>query len=633
MMLSPAISQCPACSSLLHFKSDETTVIICSSCGAVSNRDEHGKLNAKPQFIISKAAEIIQPGTTGIWENEAFSVLGRFRAWFEESVFNYWTIAFANGNIALLCEGYGIYAIAKPTFLYEKISSQIVANTDIGDLCELEKEIKFILGKKHKAFKWEIEGELYIPGLSSSFTVLEFSATKGRNIFVFQFEKSPVRAYEATYTSFSDLQLKNLKDYNNPGKTFECSTCSKTIHVKTYPYAQSCACPSCGTFHSLKNGTDFKKEKSASTSPTVHLSIGAAGYVSGILYEIIGHSQKEEQNSYHSKWIEYTLFNPEQGFAFLSEYEGHWIYIKESYKFPVLFNQNIKNFEFNHEPFQLYNAYTYKVIDAKGEFPYNVFDNASTKSREYISPPEVWIQERDNKEGITWFHGQHIDANAVLSAFNPNSMPYQTGIGAVQPKGFINIQKIVQATVTGILLLLFIHFFISMSKQERVLYDNTISFPDSSFQVSLVTQKFVFDKWRSNVRFSIEAPVSNSWFELNATLINAQTGKEYSIEKGVEYYYGYSDGESWTEGGQKKDAYLTKIPAGTYFLQLLGTAEGNPYNKLSRFSLRITYDVPNTRNVLWAIVLLLIWPIGKYWHINHNEKMRWSNSPYSMYNS
>ena len=212
-------------------------------------------------------------------------------------------------------------------------------------------------------------------------------------------------------------------------------------------------------------------------------------------------------------------------------------------------------------------------------------------------------------------------------------MPYRSGIGAVQPTGFISLQKMIRATLIGILVLLFTHFFIGMTKQERVLFDSMISFPDSSFQVSMVTQKFVFDKWRSNVRFSIEAPVNNSWFELGATLVNAQTGKEYSVEKGVEYYYGYSGGESWTEGDRKEDAYLTKIPAGTYFLQLQGTAEGNPYNKLPHFSLVITYDVPNTRNILWAIFLLLLWPVGKYLLMNHNEKRRWSNSPYSMYES
>src|SRR5688572_17110181 len=106
MLQSSFILQCPDCSRILTFSSDQTTIIICQSCGSVIKRKKEGTLQTKPQFIVSNKAEIIQPGTTGIWESQSFTVSGRFRAWFEESVFNYWTIQFSNGEIAWLGEGY-----------------------------------------------------------------------------------------------------------------------------------------------------------------------------------------------------------------------------------------------------------------------------------------------------------------------------------------------------------------------------------------------------------------------------------------------------------------------------------------------------------------------------------------------
>jgi hypothetical protein len=60
---------------------------------------------------------------------------------------------------------------------------------------------------------------------------------------------------------------------------------------------------------------------------------------------VIGYVKKEEDNIYHSKWREYTLYNPQQGYAFLSEYEGNWIFIRENCNSPVLLNQNEKSFE------------------------------------------------------------------------------------------------------------------------------------------------------------------------------------------------------------------------------------------------------------------------------------------------
>lgn len=631
MISSNLIQQCPVCSHVLSFTSSHTNIIVCRSCGSTINREKDNKLTSKSQFIVTNNPGIIQPGTIGVWQGKSFTVLGRFRAWFEESVFNYWTIRFDDDTCLWLAEGYGIYSILKNSDSATKLFSHDIENDHIGELKNFGSAVRFIVEKKYKTIKWEVEGELYIPeNRISSFKVVEYSNAYGKNLTYFEFSKDNVFPFEVSYTSFSALQLKNLRQYDNNGKTFTCTNCSKPVQVKTYPYAQSCACSSCGMQYSLNQGMDFKKNKLSKTNDTIYIPLGSVGKIKGVNYEVIGYVQKEEDNSYHSKWREYTLYNPEEGFAFLSEYDGHWIYIRENCDSPVLLNQNEKSFELDNEPFQLFNSYNYKILNALGEFPYNIFDNQNAKAREFISPPEIWIQERDKKEGITWFQGKHISSADIAAAFQLSNMPYKTGVGAVQPTGYISLSKMFKSTFVGILILLLLHTLIGLSKEERVLLNRQFFFTDSSDLVSLVTEKYVLDKRRSNLRFAIEAPVSNSWFELSTTLVNATTGKEYSMERGVEYYYGYSGGESWSEGDTKENAYLTKIPAGTYFLQLQGTRESR-FDKITSFNLVVTYDVVNHRNLWWAIFLLLLWPVGKYFLMNNKEKARWSNSPYSIY--
>ncbi len=56
-------------------------------------------------------------------------------------------------------------------------------------------------------------------------------------------------------------------------------------------------------------------------------------------------------------------------------------------------------------------------------------------------------------------------------------------------------------------------------------------FNDSANNLSVVTEKFVLDKSSSNLLFRIAANVDNSWFELNATLVDAGTGKGVSWQK------------------------------------------------------------------------------------------------------
>src|SRR5687768_7196983 len=147
-MQSTFIHQCPVCSHLLPFSGDQTNIIICQSCQSTINRNSDGGLQNKPQFPILDKVEVIQPGTTGVWEKQAFTVLGRFRTWFEESVFNYWTLQFSNGEIVWLGEGYGIYSIVKAIADPPAISSAELVRTDIGDIRDIG-SVRFVLEKKY----------------------------------------------------------------------------------------------------------------------------------------------------------------------------------------------------------------------------------------------------------------------------------------------------------------------------------------------------------------------------------------------------------------------------------------------------------------------------------------------------
>ncbi len=127
-----------------------------------------------------------------------------------------------------------------------------------------------------------------------------------------------------------------------------------------------------------------------------------------------------------------------EGFAFLSEYDGHWMYVRETADAPVLSSGlDARSLDFKGEPFQVFNGYTYKVKGAAGEFPYNAFNSTSLKVREFISPPEMWIMEKHHKEGFTWFLGEHMRPSVISDSFEPCfDLPQRFGVGAVaSPRG------------------------------------------------------------------------------------------------------------------------------------------------------------------------------------------------------
>jgi DNA-directed RNA polymerase subunit RPC12/RpoP len=615
----------------LYFAHEASNVIQCT-CGSVIFRKDN-QLQAKPYAIIQQPNDPIQPGTEGIYKGRTFKVLGRFRAWIEEFVFNYWTIVFQDNKTAYLAEGYGLYAIYEPAALERRLTSKSLEGLKVGSQRDF-----FLLERKYTCYKWEIEGELIIPYDAATFKTYEFAAMGGQHMEVMDFSNNEVFTFNVTYTSFEALSLRNTRAYTPVVKVETCIKCGKQNEIKAFPYTQSFACIHCEARYSLRDGYSFKQERTRNdVSDGTSITLGSKGKVKGVEYEVIGYVLKQEDNAYQSQWKEYTLFNPQEGFAFLSEYNGHWIYVREQADAPVLERDHLKTFTYDHEPFQLYNAYNFDIINSVGEFPYNIFNDGDRKVKEFISPPEVWIREQSSREGILWYHGEHINGKELERAFGDGIiLPAKVGVGAVEPKGFVNPFKIAVVAFVGILLLVFSHLITTYSAQKRMLLNRTYSIADSLSTATFVTDRFTLDKWRSNLQFEVMAPVDNSWFELTATLVNTQTGTEYTLQQGVEYYHGYSEGEYWTEGDRSETAYLSKIPGGTYYLQLQGTQEKrfSEYSSggLHQFSVAVTYDVPNDRNLAYCIITLIVWAFIHYQVIQYQEKSRWSNSPFSPFN-
>ncbi len=516
--------------------------------------------------------------------------------------------------------------------MIEKVVNQIgitdIKSLDIGKSLNFNDSSPYYLQRKYIARKWELEGEIYLPGWKGILEILEFSATDGTHIEVHAYLSNLIVAYETVYTSFEELKLTNTRKSSFKGKKNRCLNCSTEIVVKTWPYAQSCACSGCKARYELKQTGEFVEKGKDEAEIKFELSIGLTGIFNGITYEVIGCAQKQELNAYKSKWKEYTLFNEQDGYAFLSEYEGHWILVKEKGDTPVMELSNDSSFKYGSDEFRLYNEYSCKVIDSVGEFPYNIYDDQSLKVREYINPPEMWIREKSNAEGINWFLGQHVSKHTVSNEFAVG-LPWKSGVGAIEPKGYLAPRKLIIVTLAMLLLIFAVHAIMASSMKEKVLLQNVYQMPDSIATLNVVSDKFELHKWKSNLAFDIKAPVSNNWFELAITLVNTTTGQEFTLEQGVEYYSGYSGGESWSEGRNAETAYLSSIPAGTYFLQL--QASSDPSNKVSDFQLKVTNDMPMEKNMWVMVFLVLLWPLIKYLFNRYYERERWRNSDYSPY--
>ena len=620
---------CPSCSSPVDFKNATNNVACCTNKHTWQRKD--GELLSLEIPVIQQSADMIQPGTTGSWNDLPFTVTGRFRLWFDDIAFNYWTIDMGNRKIRYLAEGYGMFAIYETKTFSQPVTA--------GDYTRFEGSQQFTLPDNNQHYEitdrnlsgyLDIEGAFYKPDFEKKIKSID-ALSKSYIIEIFQFDEKLVEVFDVHPVSFEDLNLQNLRETASEGKTFSCRKCAARTTVKTFPYAQSWVCYNCQTRHSVMDSQLVREHGiNKSAAPEMHLAIGSSITLKETSYEVIGFAQKQDKDSKSDKWKEYTLHNDKLGYAFLNESDGHWMLLKETMEAPLPSFASFGYFSFRDKTFSRFLNYNYTINYAAGEFPGNIFkDLGVTETTDFVSPPEILSVEQNPEGRTTWFSGEYIHRNIIKQQVTGN-IPHTFGVAPAQPVNAADTLTIVKAAVIAIFMVLVVQYFNDMTHLKKTVLNQSYELPDSVATKTFVTERFELNKWKSNLELNLYAPVYNSWFELNATLVNVNDGTEYSLEQGLEFYQGHTGGESWAEGSNRENTFFTSIPAGTYFLQITGIRDQNAgFGSPFVFGVKVINDTPMYRNLWLTLLAIVCWPVIMCITNYFNERQRWSNSPYS----
>jgi hypothetical protein len=623
------LQTCPECKRTITIKSYATNVIICPHCYAPVQKLER-YLKERINLVIAKDdLTPIQIGTHGKWNDKKFEIIGRVRCVYSEGFTNNWTMLFDDDTIMMLVEDCGEFAVYEKVAMENNVYFSRVAHMDYGaDTVELNPGKQYILERKSVCTDMEVEGETWLFDDNRKFNCLEVGGQGAGRYVLIETGKKDYITFKIHYHSLAELECKELRKLQVGAiiKEVTCTNCKATVPLYAWPFTNSYTCTVCGGSHTLK-GLDSKYSRRMPLNRNPAIPLYTRGSIRGTEYQLIGFAEKEDDESY--KWREYTLFNPTSGYAYLSEYNGHWLFLKETANAPIVKSHNTMAFIYGNNTFRLYNQYRYSVVDCRGEFADDMFDEAKPSCREYIDPLLLWAREID-ANGMYWFYGSHISKNELYDAFGKDiSLPFTVGVGSVQPAIAnlnVDFNVILRSTLGVLLLVLALFLFSSMFNRQEVIYENNFSLPDSTILAPIITTDVKLDKWRSNIDFEITAPVDNNWFELGIALVNKDNGKEYNVQHGVEKYSGYSDGESWSEGSNTETVMMHSVPAGNYFMRL-EPAKGT--GSVSYFRLIATYDVPIWRN-FFIFVLFALLPLGGLLiMVMVREGRRWQNSPFT----
>ena len=400
-----------------------------------------------------------------------------------------------------------------------------------------------------------------------------------------------------------------------------CVNCNQTTKIELNFEVNIFACPHCVYVYQERDGLRVKNQFRP-YSFYEKLEVGHEGVFNNENYIITGILIKEIEGF---EWAEYIL-QGKDNYLYLSEADGHWIILEE-----ITLDEKVSNhpatIEYNGITFDCYDYCYPKIIAARGFFDFDIFEKPELI--EYINPPLLLSFERIGKQQ-TVFSGKHISKKEIKKAFQTSILPTKRGVGLVQPFLF-NLRDLALVLCSVALLILISNWYLNKNRIKTDVLETQIPF-DHYGTKDFVSPSFVLRGSAAPLSISLYSPVDNSWASVQVALVNENNGEEVYANKDIEYYHGYTDGESWSEGSNSRDFNLCGVPAGKYHLTI--TPSKAPEDRSSSYvQVKAVWSAPSSRNV-WLISLIMIGFLIIVYYLNKNfEVKRWSESRNSPYNN
>ena len=404
-----------------------------------------------------------------------------------------------------------------------------------------------------------------------------------------------------------------------------CYSCGATTELEVGFEVLNFSCPKCFSVYGADNEGKFRRKSQYKNHfYDCPLEVGAVGFLKGSEYTVTGILRKNVHP--HYTWTEFILQNKEKEFLYLSLSNGHWMMLTEMEEvFDVKHHPKV----LVHEN-QYYNIFEYsdaEIINAKGFFDFVLPNNKLIHLVEYIKPPYIVSVETMYGEQ-TAFYGEYVDKNEIKKAFPEIVLPIQSGVSMIQPFRF-DIANTALIFCFFALLIITANWYIYKDQVEQNVFEKTIRFSEFDNR-EITSESFVLNGASAPATIKVSTGVDNSWANVNMALINENTRDEIYANKDIEYYHGYSDGESWTEGSQSEKFNICGVSAGKYHLLITPMKAPEDLNN-GEMQVSVTWNEPSNRNV-WMIIILMIIVFGVIYFLKHLfEKKRWIDSSYSPY--
>lgn len=591
----------------------------------------------------------LQCGSRGVWNGTPFELIGRIRVEWTGGSWTEWWAEFADGQSGWIAETQGFFAVSFPRESREPLPA--AEDLPAEGMVQLAGKFHTIIDVKSVTC---LAGEGALPfaappGITRQ--SVDFMAEDGAFATLDYFPGSPPELFTGTYATFASLQFSNLRPV--PGwdgevaqtrhatTALNCPGCGAPVVLRASGLTMAAVCGSCGGVIDTANPNAQLIQEADKKVRAIRplIEIGRRGQFFGAEYEVIGMLARFDG---YSKWSEYLLFNPWQGFRWLVTYNGHWSFIERLLEIP---KTGIRKASLRDgRKFGHFASANTQVVAVLGEFFWKVERGEKSELNDFIAPPFILSAERyPGLQEVTWSLGEYVDPASVASAFGLPKPTEPVGIYLNQPNPHFERWRSLRglAAKLAITALLVQILFALWSGEHPVTNWRHVfqrpappeaSAPSEASPLSdpartIVTPEFQLTGRTQPVTVALQAPVQNNWLGVSYALVNADTNQTFPGALTAEYYSGMDGGEAWSDGADTASVKIPAVPPGRYFLRLDADADQNV--AAMPFSVQVRRGGLFVSNFVFVLAIICAYPAWVFIRRLRFESSRWAQSDHA----
>ena len=410
-------------------------------------------------------------------------------------------------------------------------------------------------------------------------------------------------------------------------RSISCPNCGGPVQLRGFAHTLTVTCPQCQSVLDASTPEVAILQKFQNKSRIQpKIPLGSRGKLGDTEYEVIGFQVRQVAGDAAYFWEEYLLFNPFQGFRYLTEYDGHWNFVRVLSSLPEETRGRGRiAMRMGGQTYLAFDSMTAQTIWVMGEFPWQVRVGDSAGCQDFIAPPYMLSSESTGGE-TTWSRGEYLPGAQIWSAFRlPGGPPVPRGVFANQLSPYGKVGSTWRTWLwLNVALAALVFFFLIASPGHVAFSDSYVFVPGVKSDAAFVTPSFQLTGRDSNVELGIKTNLDNNWAYFSFALINEQTGQAFDFAREVSYYHD-SDG---TEGSRNNSVIIPSVPSGQYYLRVEPETDDKSPSSF-RYELEVRRNVANFTFFGIAALLLLVPPIIATVRRAGFETARWRESDYA----